>query len=101
MSTLTTITTSLTGAVAAAELDAGAALLTNTTWMMPALFTLMVFVGVVVAVRLISGPGARPFTARARAQDPAPTPQPASYELRAPDRAVAEATRGLTRSHDT
>lgn len=101
MSTLTTIASSLTGAIAAAEMDAGAALLTNTPWLLPALFTLMVFVGVVIAVQLISGTGASALAARVRGRDAAPTPPPAPYDLRAPDRAVAEVTRGLFRSHDS
>lgn len=101
---LVAISPTLVGTVAAAELAAGAVLMSRTTWMLPALFTLMVFAGLVLAVQLISGRRTRvltvrSLTARVRSRDAATTPPPVPFELRAPDRAVAEATRGLFRPH--
>lgn len=98
---LLTIGSSLNTAVASAELAAGAALMSRTTWMLPALFTVMVFAGMVVAVHLIGG-RRRPRTTEARGRthgSERPTAIP--FELRAPERAVAEATRGLFRHIDS
>ncbi|UVE96364.1 hypothetical protein [Dietzia sp. B32] len=96
-----TLGSSLSTAVASAELAAGAALISRTTWMLPALFTVMVFVGMVVAVHLIGGRrGPQTTEARTRTRD-AETTAAIPFELRAPDRAVAEATRGLFRHIDS
>ena len=98
---LLTIGSSLNATVASAELAAGAALMSRTTWMLPALFTVMVFAGMVVAVHLIGG-RRRPQTTEARMRTRDSEPHPAiPFELRAPDRAVAEATRGLFRHIDS
>lgn len=72
---LLTIGSSLNATVASAELAAGAALMSRTTWMLPALFTVMVFAGMVVAVHLIGG-RRRPQTteARVRTRDNEPHP---------------------------
>lgn len=94
---LATLGSSLNTAIASAELAAGAALTSRTAWMPPALFTVMVFVGMVVAVHLIGGRRSPQTTgARVHTGDTEP-PGAIPFELRAPDRAVAEATRGLFR----
>lgn len=98
---LLTIGSSLTTAISSAEFAVGAALMSRTTWMLPALFTVMVFVGMVVAVHLIGGrrgPQATEAPVRTRATGPAGA---IPFELRAPERAVAEATRGLFRPIDS
>lgn len=97
---LLTVGTSLTTAIASAELAAGAMMPSGNAWMLPALFTVMVFGGTVVAVYLIGGRG-RPLIAEVRepVRDHRPAAMP--FELRAPDRAVAEADRGLFRSIDS
>lgn len=75
--------------------------MSRTTWMLPALFTVMVFAGMVVAVHLIGG-RRRPQTTEARVRTRDNEPHLAiPFELRAPDRAVAEATRGLFRHIDS
>lgn len=97
---LLTIGSSLTTAIASAELAAGAAMIPGATWMLPALFTVTVFVGIVVAVHLIGG-RREPQVAEVRVHPRQNEPTGAiPFELRAPDRAVAEATRGLFRPID-
>ncbi|KAA0918958.1 hypothetical protein [Dietzia sp. ANT_WB102] len=98
---LLTIGPSLTTAIASAEFAAGAALMTRTTWILPALFTVTVFAGMVITVHLI---GARRTPQVTEAPTGTPNAQPISvipFELRAPDRALAEASRGLFRSIDS
>lgn len=98
---LLTIGSSLSTAIASAEFAAGAALMTRTTWMLPALFTVMVFAGMVVAVHLIGGRRSPQVTEpRIRTSDAEPA-RAIPFELRAPERAVAEATRGLFRPIDS
>ena len=76
---------SLADAIASAELSAGAALQSRTAWMLPALFTLMVFGGMVAAVHLI-GSRSGPQTTEARV--PARSTEPTAaipFELHATD----------------
>ncbi len=94
---LLTVGSSLSAAIASAELAAGAMLPAQNVWVLPAVFTVMVFVGVVLAVYLIGGRGGLRMTdGRDSSRTSAPV-QTAPIELRAPDRAVAEVRRGLFR----
>ena len=92
---------SLTTAVASAEFAVGAALMSRTTWLLPALVTVTVFVGMVFTVHLIGARRTPQITTLAAGT---PDVQPIGaipFELRAPDRALPEASRGLFRSIDS
>lgn len=90
-----TIGSSLSAAFASAEITAAVMLPTRNVWILPALFSVMVFVGIVVAVYLIGGRGGSHVTEGAETSDASASAQAAPIELRAPERAVAEVRRGL------
>lgn len=92
-----TIGSSLSAAFASAEITAAVMLPTRNVWILPALFSVMVFVGIVVAVYLIGGRGGSHVTEGAETSDASASAQAAPIELRAPERAVAEVRRGLLR----
>ena len=96
-----TIGPALTTVIASAEFAAGAALMTRTTWILPASVTVTIFVGMVITVHLI---GARRTPQITNPAAGTPDVQPISaipFELRAPDGAIDEASRGLFRSIDS
>ena len=100
----------LSVAVGSAELSAAAVLIAGSPWVLPAMFTVMVFGGMVVAVYLIGGRGpSTPEDAAGTGGGAVPvapvaadcardaSPAAAPFELRSPDRALHEVSRGLFR----
>ena len=105
---LFTLGSSLSAAIASAELASGAALQANNSWLLPAVFSVAVFAGVVLVAQRIaknslsSSPSLSSPVSSTLSPAPAPTPAPAQapipFDLHRPDRAMSEVA-GMLRPH--